>query len=314
MANDYQYDFIVIGAGSGGVRAARFAASFGAKVAIIEKRFYGGTCVNVGCVPKKMFAYAAEGAQVTDIFATFGQRFEHLGFDWSTLKANKDNQIQRLNGIYEKLLTNAGVTIYQGHGRIEAPHKVSINGEQTLTGAHILLATGGKPFVPNVPGKEHALISDDLFYFEQLPKRVAVVGGGYIATEYAAILNGLGVETHQIYRGSRLLRGFDGDIQDFVTQRVQGSGTHLHLNTDITAIEVTKTGKRLHTNQAPLEVDEVIYATGRVPHLDNVLAPGLELTLTASGKVAVDEGFATNIAGVYAVGDIIEGMELTPVA
>lgn len=315
MSKTFDFDLIVIGAGSGGVRAARFAANLGARVAIIENRFFGGTCVNVGCVPKKMFSYAAEASTVTELFASFGHRFEHSGFSWETLRDNKTREIKRLNGIYQRLLTNAGVTIFNGHGRLLAPHQVSVDDEKTYSAKHILLATGGKPYVPSIEGYENGLVSDDLFYLPSLPKKAAVIGGGYIATEFATILNGLGVETYQVYRGDLLLRGFDQDVRNFITHHVQSGGVNLLLNSQVKSIEKRSDGKLLHLeNQQPLLVDEVIFATGRVPNLDNLLNHELELALTPSGKVHVDSSFNTSIESVFAVGDLIEGPELTPVA
>lgn len=315
MKNKFDYDLIVIGAGSGGVRAARFAANLGARVAIIEERFFGGTCVNVGCVPKKMFAYAAEATLVPELFASYGHNFEHKSFSWETLRDNKTREIQRLNNIYERLLTNAGVTIFNGHGKVEAPHKVSINEKDTYTTQHILLATGGKPYMPNIEGSENALISDDLFFLPIFPNKIAVIGGGYIATEFASILNGLGAETYQLYRGESLLRGFDQDVRNFITQRVEHSGTHLLLNTDVTAIHKSDEGKQLHfANGNTLLVDEVIFATGREPNVDNLLGKDLSIQYTQAGKVQTDDQFATSIKSVFAVGDLIEGPELTPVA
>src|SRR5699024_4793965 len=315
MDNKFDYDLIVIGAGSGGVRAARFAAGFGARVAIVEERFFGGTCVNVGCVPKKMFSYAAEANTIAELFSSFGHTFEHKSFSWATLRDNKTKEIERLNGIYERLLNNAGVTVFNGHGRVEAPHHVSINGENTYSARHILLATGGKPFVPNIKGSEHALISDDLFYLPEFPNAVAIIGGGYIATEFASILNGLGATTYQLYRGDALLRGFDKDIRHFITQSVQESGIHLQLNTDVIAIEIEKEQKRLSlANGSTLLVDDVIFATGRAPNVDGLLAPSLTLALEPTGKIRVDDNFATNISSVFDVGDLIEGTELPTVA
>lgn len=315
MSAKYDFDLIVIGAGSGGVRAARFAAGFGARVAIIEERFYGGTCVNVGCVPKKMFSHAAEAPLLSELFASYGQTLEHKGFDWATLRDNKTKEIERLNGIYKNLLNNAGVTVFDGHGKVEAPHQVSVDGQQTFSTQHILLATGGKPFVPSFPGNEHALISDDLFYLPELPNKVAVVGGGYIATEYASILNGLGVETYQIYRGDELLRGFDSDICSFITHKVAQSGINLYLNTEVESIAEQGQAKLLKlSNRAELAVDAVIYATGRTVNNDNLFADGLQVKYTDTGKIEVDAGFATSLESVFAVGDIIEGPELTPVA
>ncbi|MCG8437174.1 MAG: FAD-dependent oxidoreductase, partial [Pseudomonadales bacterium] len=188
-----EFDLVVIGAGSGGVRAARMAAGHGASVAIIEERFFGGTCVNVGCVPKKLFSYGAHFPQEFSLASDYGYQIDGWTFDWATLRDNKSREIERLNGIYQRILDQAGVTIFQGHGTVLGEGRVSV-GDQVLTARHVLVAVGGKPFVPDFPGKEHVRISDDLFYLPELPERVAVVGGGYIATEFAGILHGLGCE------------------------------------------------------------------------------------------------------------------------
>jgi len=309
-----EFDLVVIGAGSGGVRAARMAASHGAKVAIVEERFFGGTCVNVGCVPKKLFSY---GAHFPDEFALaedYGYSVSGWEFDWHTLRNNKTREIERLNGIYRRILDQAGVTILEGHGRVEAPGKVSV-GDKIISASNILVAVGGKPFVPEFPGNELVRISDDLFYLEQLPKRVAVVGGGYIATEFAGILQGLGCQVTQIYRGELFLRGFDEDIRSFVAEQMAEHGSTLRFNTDVVRIEEGGGVKQLITDSGEqLEFDEVFYATGRVPLLDNLFAEGATPELNPGGAIVVDERYETSIKGVFALGDVIDRLQLTPVA
>ncbi|WP_111656560.1 glutathione-disulfide reductase [Isoalcanivorax indicus] len=317
------YDLIVIGAGSGGVRAARIAAGLGARVAIVESRFFGGTCVNVGCVPKKLFAYASEFpglfAQARDFGFEPGQGAEARP-DWARLRDNKTRAIERLNGIYERMLEQAGVEVFVGHGRIEAAGSVSVTASdgarQLLSGRHLLIATGGKPHVPDVPGHELALISDDLFFLPDLPRRVAVVGGGYIATEFASILQGLGVEVQQLYRGDLFLRGFDDDIRRFVAEQMRERGVALRFNTDVTAIRETPDGGRLLTlaDGSHCEVDAVFYATGRVPNIDDLFAPGVDIARSSNGALSVDAGYATSLPGLYAVGDVTDRVQLTPVA
>ena len=313
MANDF--DLVVIGAGSGGVRAARMAAGHGARVAIIEERFFGGTCVNVGCVPKKLFAYGAGFPDEFRLAADYGYTVEGWSFDWATLRDNKTREIERLNGIYRRLLDNAGVTVFEGHGRIEGAGRVSVDGDVQLNAERILIATGGKPFVPDFPGNDKVRISDDLFYLDRLPDTVAVVGGGYIASEFASILNGLGVTVHQLYRGELFLRGFDHDVRTFVAEQMGASGVKLHFNTDVAAIE-ERDGRRVLRldGGGELLVDEVFYATGRVPRLDNLLAEGVCLDIADNGAVRVDEGLQTSLDGVYALGDVIDRLQLTPVA
>jgi glutathione reductase (NADPH) len=309
------FDLVVLGAGSGGVRAARFAAGFGARVAIIEERFFGGTCVNVGCVPKKLFVYASEFPEQLRLAGDFGYRGTLAGVDWPTLRAAKDSEIGRLNGIYRKLLDGAGVTVFEGHGRITAADTVVV-GEQTLKAGHILVATGAQPFVPELPGREHIRISDDLFYLDRLPERVAVVGGGYIACEFAGILHGLGCQVHQLYRRDLILRGFDDDLRHFVADDMSRRGVHLHLNTDVSAIEALEGGgQRLRLEDgSSLDVDEVFYATGRVPNLNGLFADDVTPEQRWNGALSVDDCYQTSIPGIYAIGDVTDRFQLTPVA
>lgn len=308
------YDLIVIGAGSGGVRAARIAASLGARVAIIEERFFGGTCVNVGCVPKKMFSYAAGMPSQFQLARDYGfLSADSTAPDWATLKANKDREISRLNDIYRKLLNDAGVTIFEGHGTVCADNQVRV-GEQMLSARHILLATGGEPFVPDIAGREHVLISDDLFSLPALPQRVAVVGGGYIASEFASILNGLGCQVTQLYRGDLFLRGFDQEVREFVAEEMAHRGVSLRFNTDVR--EIIADGKQrqlLLDDDSTLTVDAVFYATGRVPKVAN-LFDDVTPQLAKNGAIVVDEAFRTSLSDVYALGDVIDRVQLTPVA
>ncbi|MDF1780433.1 MAG: glutathione-disulfide reductase [Alcanivoracaceae bacterium] len=311
MANEY--DLVVIGAGSGGVRAARIAASLGASVAIVEGRFFGGTCVNVGCVPKKMFAYASEFSGLSELAADFGFNVEAGQFDWSRLRANKDKEIARLNGVYERLLSHAGVNIFLGYGRITASDTVVV-GDETLKAKNILIATGGQSYMPEIPGAELALLSDDLFVLPQLPKTAIVVGGGYIACEFASILSGLGVTVQQLYRGELFLRGFDRDIREHVAKSMRGDGIEISFNADVVEITRTDTGKRVTlTDGSTLDVDEVFYAAGRIPKVSG-LFDGVDVTMAPNGAIKVDEHFQTNIPGIYAVGDVTGRVQLTPVA
>ena len=308
------FDLVVIGAGSGGVRAARIAASLGAKVAIIEERFFGGTCVNVGCVPKKLFSYGASFHDLFRLAEDYGFTLSgQPAFSWDTLRDSKTREIDRLNGIYRRMLEGAGVTIFEGRGVVTAADQVRV-GEQTIQGRHILIATGGKPFVPDISGREHILISDDLFSLPALPKRVAVVGGGYIACEFASILNGLGCEVHQLYRGELFLRGFDQEVREFVAAQMAHRGVNLHFSCDVQSVASSAAGKQLHLdNETVMEVDAVFYATGRVPYVDN-LFDGVSPALAVNGALQVNETFCTSVPGIYAVGDVIDRMQLTPVA
>lgn len=308
------FDLVVIGAGSGGVRAARMAAGHGARVAIIEQRFFGGTCVNVGCVPKKLFSYGAHFPQEFALAEDFGFNLDGWSFDWRTLRDSKTREIERLNGIYQRILDQAGVTIFEGHGQVLGEGQVAV-GDQVLTAEHILVATGGKPFVPDFPGQDLVRISDDLFYLDALPERVAVVGGGYIATEFAGILHGLGCQVTQIYRGALFLRGFDGDIRQFVAEQMQNQGVELKFNTDVASVSIQDGRKQLTYQDGSQEAfDEVFYATGRIPNLDGLFAEGAAPALTEKGAIKVDDGFATSVPGLYALGDVIDRLQLTPVA
>ncbi|WP_043307349.1 glutathione-disulfide reductase [Pseudomonas sp. ML96] len=311
----YEFDLFVIGAGSGGVRAARFAAGFGAKVAVAESRYLGGTCVNVGCVPKKFLVYGAHFAEDFEQASGFGWSSGEPTFDWPTLIANKNREIQRLNGIYRNLLVNSGVTLLEGHAKLLGPHEVEING-QRHSAKHILIATGGWPQVPDIPGKELAITSNEAFFLEQLPKRVLVVGGGYIAVEFASIFHGLGAQTSLLYRKDLFLRGFDGAVRKHLKEELEKKGLDLQFNTDIASIERQADGSLLATlrDGRQLETDCVFYATGRRPMLDNL---GLETTgvkLNDKGFIAVNEQFETSEPSILALGDVIGRVQLTPVA
>ncbi|WP_256832440.1 glutathione-disulfide reductase [Pseudomonas sp. Pse1] len=311
----YDFDLYVIGAGSGGVRAARFAAGFGAKVGVAESRYLGGTCVNVGCVPKKLLVYGAHFAEDFEQSAGFGWSLGEASFDWATLIANKDREINRLNGIYRNLLVNSGVTLHEGHATIVDPHTVEVNGERH-SAKNILIATGGWPQIPQIPGHEHAISSNQAFFLKALPKRVLVVGGGYIAVEFAGIFHGLGAETSLLYRGDLFLRGFDGAVRKHLQEELSKRGMDLQFNADIERIDkqadgslnvTLKDGRTLHT-------DCVFYATGRRPMLDNLGLENTAVKLDDKGFVEVNELYQTAEPSVLAIGDVIGRVQLTPVA
>jgi glutathione reductase (NADPH) len=311
----YDFDLYVIGAGSGGVRAARFAAGFGAKVGVAESRYLGGTCVNVGCVPKKLLVYGAHFAEDFEQSAGFGWTLGEANFDWATLIANKDREINRLNGIYRNLLVNSGVTLHEGHAKIVDPHTVEVNGERH-SAKNILIATGGWPQIPQIPGHEHAISSNQAFFLKALPKRVLVVGGGYIAVEFAGIFHGLGAETSLLYRGDLFLRGFDGAVRKHLQEELSKRGMDLQFNADIERIDkqadgslnvTLKDGRTLHT-------DCVFYATGRRPMLDNLGLENTAVKLDDKGFVEVNELYQTAEPSVLAIGDVIGRVQLTPVA
>ena len=311
----YDFDLYVIGAGSGGVRAARFAAGFGAKVAVAESRYLGGTCVNVGCVPKKLLVYGAHFAEDFEQATGFGWSLGEANFDWATLIANKDREINRLNGIYRNLLVNSGVTLHEAHAKIVGPHEVEVNGER-FTAKNILIATGGWPQIPEIPGHEHAISSNQAFFLKELPKRVLVVGGGYIAVEFAGIFHGLGANTTLLYRGDLFLRGFDGSVRKHLQEELTKRGMDLQFNADIARIDKQPDGSLKATlkDGRVLEADCVFYATGRRPMLDNLGLENTDVQLTDKGFIKVDEQYQTSEPSILALGDVIGRVQLTPVA
>ncbi len=311
----YDFDLFVIGAGSGGVRAARFAAGYGARVAVAESRYLGGTCVNVGCVPKKLLVYGAHFADDFEQAQGFGWALGETRFDWSTLISNKNREIERLNGIYRNLLLNSGVTLLEGHARIVDDHSVELGGKR-YSAKHILIATGGWPQMPEVPGHEHAIGSNEAFFLEQLPKRVLVVGGGYIAVEFASIFNGLGAKTSLLYRGELFLRGFDKAVRLHLQDELNKRGVDLQFNSDIARIDKQADGSLLATlkDGRALEADCIFYATGRRPMLDNLGLENTHVQLDERGFIEVDEQYQTSTPSILAIGDVIGRVQLTPVA
>ena len=311
----YDFDLFLIGAGSGGVRAARFAAGYGARVAVAESRYLGGTCVNVGCVPKKLLVYGAHFADDFEQAQGFGWSLGEAKFDWPTLISNKNREIDRLNGIYRNLLVGSGVTLLEGHARIVDEHSVELSGKR-YSAKHILIATGGWPQIPEIPGHEHAIGSNEVFFLEQLPKRVLVVGGGYIAVEFASIFNGLGANTSLLYRGELFLRGFDGAVRRHLQEELSKNGVDLQFNSDIAHIDEQTDGSLLATlkDGRVLETDCVFYATGRRPMLDNLGLENTHVQLDERGFIKVDEQYQTTTPSILAIGDVIGRVQLTPVA
>lgn len=317
---EYDVDLFVIGAGSGGVRAARMAAAAGARVAVAEDRYLGGTCVNVGCVPKKLYSYAAHFHDSFDDAAGFGWHLDSPAtFDWPTLRDNKTSEIKRLNGIYQRMLEGAGVTLFNARARVTDAHTVTLtteDGEVSVSAEKILLATGGWPWVPEFPGSDLALNSNQVFDLETFPKRFLVLGGGYIAVEFASIFNGLGSETHLIYRGNLLLKGFDQEVREFTRDEMAKKGVNLHFSTNIARIEQQPEGTlrvELTTGET-LKVDVVLAATGRKANISGLGIEALGLALDDTGKLPVNERYETQVPSVLALGDLTAGPELTPVA
>ena len=313
--SQFDYDLFVIGAGSGGVRAARTAAAAGARVAIAEDRYLGGTCVNVGCVPKKLYSYAAHFQEAFHDSAGFGWQLPQAPrFDWATLRDNKIEEIKRLNGIYGRLLDNADVRLINGRATVTDANHVEVNGE-TFSSEKILVATGGWPWVPDFPGNEHVLNSNQVFDLDRFPERFLVLGGGYIAVEFASIFNGLGSESHLVYRGGLFLRGFDHEVREFTRDEMAKKGVNLHFETNIERIDAQGDAYLVTlTNGETLEVDAVLSATGRKPHLEGLGLDKLDIALDRDGKIAVNERFETSTPSILALGDVISGPELTPVA
>ncbi|XKH58773.1 glutathione-disulfide reductase [Halomonas sediminis] len=317
---EFEYDLFVIGAGSGGVRTARTAAAAGANVAIAEDLYLGGTCVNVGCVPKKLYSYAAHFHDAFDDAAGFGWHLpEPPRFEWATLRDNKSGEIKRLNEIYRRMLENADVTLFDARASLKDPHTVLLKtaegNTQEVSAEKILLATGGWPWVPDFPGHQHTLDSNQVFDLECFPERFMVLGGGYISVEFASIFNGLGSETHLIYRGNLFLRGFDDEVRDFTRTEMTRKGVNLHFNTNIETIEPVGNAYSVTlTDGRKMEVDAILSATGRKANVAGLGLEALGISLDKVGKIPVNERFETQVPSILALGDLIAGPELTPVA
>jgi glutathione reductase (NADPH) len=310
----YDFDLFTIGAGSGGVRASRMSASYGARVAVAEERYLGGTCVNVGCIPKKLLAYAAHYAEDFEDAAGFGWSVGPRSFDWARLIENKDREIARLNTVYARLLDEAGVKRLDGRARIVDSHTVEIGG-RSYTAANLLVATGGWPTLPRIPGIEYAISSNEAFHLKELPRSVLVVGGGYIAVEFAGIFNGLGSRTTELYRGELFMRGFDDDVRRTLAVEMRKKGVDLRFGATVARIEKQGTLLRAWLDDGTeLEAEQILYATGRAP---NVAGLGLEqagVALDPAGAVVVDAYMRTSVPGIWAIGDVTNRLNLTPVA
>ncbi|MBN1007543.1 glutathione-disulfide reductase [Amphritea pacifica] len=312
---EFDFDLFVIGAGSGGVRAGRMAAAMGVRVGMAEDRYLGGTCVNVGCVPKKLFVYGSHFSEEFENAAGFGWTVGKSSFDWPTLRDNKTKEIERLNGIYRNMLVNSGVNLLDGRARIVGPNSVEVSGKE-YSAERILIATGGWPYVPEFPGNEHVISSNEVFYLDQFPKRAIVVGGGYIAVEFAGIFAGLGAETSLIYRGDLFLRGFDQEVREFTAAEVAKKNISLRFNNNIEKIEKQADGSLLAhlTDGSTLEADTIMYATGRVPNVMDLGLENISVEQKSNGAIVVNDQFQTAEPSVYAIGDVIDRVQLTPVA
>ena len=311
---EYDYDLFVIGAGSGGVRASRIAANLGARVAVAEEYRVGGTCVIRGCVPKKLMVYASHFSEDFESARGFGWTVGETSFDWKTLIARKDAEIDRLNGLYIKNLENNDVEIINGRGVIEGPNSVRV-GDKVYTAKYILVAVGGWPTLPDVPGIEHAITSNEVFHLDELPEDVVVVGGGYIAVEFAGILSGMGAKVTQLYRSEQILRGFDDDIRSRLNDEMIKKGIDLRTNINIESIEKTDDGLLLQlTDGSELKTKAVMYATGRAPNTKGLGLDGVGVELNKKGAIMVDAYGKTNVDSIYAVGDVTDRVQLTPVA
>lgn len=306
------YDLVVIGAGSGGVRASRVAASLGAKVLVIEGSRLGGTCVNLGCVPKKLMVYAGRYAHAFQEAEAYGWTVPAPSFDWATLVRNKEKEVTRLNGVYGRLLEGSGVQVVRGWARFVGPRAVSVDGE-VYEGQNVLLATGSKPWRPEIPGVEHSVVSDQLFSLPELPERILIVGAGYIGCEFASLFHNLGRRVTIAHRRDILLHGFDEDAERHLGGELQKRGLDLRFHTEVASI--ARVGKEHRVTFKDGSADHfglVLMATGRRPNVDGLQLEGL--TLTKAGYVAVDDQGRTNLPGVFAIGDLIDTVGLTPVA
>ncbi len=318
-ASPYDFDLFVIGGGSGGVRASRVAASLGARVALAERDRMGGTCVNVGCVPKKLYVYGAEVAHQLEDARGFGWTIGDRSHDWATLRANVAAEVKRLEGIYDRIVTSAGVELLRGEARLDAPHRVivrSVSGEErVITAEHVLVATGSAARRPSYEGAELAWLSDDLFTLDRLPASVVVIGSGYIALEFAAIFAAHGVEVDVLARSGAVLRGFDGAVSSFVKKALELQGVRVHLEEDVARIERVKDRLVVHTKRARrFEAERVLAAIGRDPLTRGLGLDRVGVTLDPSGAIPIDDGFETSVRKHYAVGDVAGRAQLTPVA
>ncbi len=312
----FDYDLFVIGGGSGGVRSARVAAGdTGAKVGLAEQSRYGGTCVIRGCVPKKLMVFASEFSVTTEQARAYGWPVERGPFNWGSFQTKLNAELDRLEGVYRSILAKAGVETFDMAAKLVEPHVVELADGTRKTAKHILLAVGGRPEKPDIPGVDLAITSNEIFNLQQLPKSMLIIGGGYIASEFAGIVTGLGVATTQFYRGEQILRGFDDEARNLVTDGMRARGVDLRLGTNVTALRQEGNGIRVvATDGTEAVYDQVMFATGRRPNTDMLGLAALDLPLDANGAVIVDDYSQTAVPSIYAVGDVTDRVNLTPVA
>jgi glutathione reductase (NADPH) len=311
----FDYDLFVIGGGSGGVRAARVAAAEGVRVALAEEDRYGGTCVIRGCVPKKLMVYASEFPQAFELARAYGWSVTDDGFSWDAFKTRLTAELDRLEGVYRNLLSGSGVETYDARATLIDPHTVELSDGRRFSAQHILIAVGGRPVLPQVQGIEHAITSNEMFHLDALPKRMIIVGGGYIASEFAGIMNGLGTEVLQFYRGDQILRGFDAEAIEHVANGMRAHGVDIRTNNNVASIVKTDQGLSVtDTNGAVHQVDQVMFATGRTPNTDGLGLEALGVELGRKGEIIVDVYSQTKVPSIYAVGDVTDRANLTPVA
>lgn len=331
----YDVDLFVIGGGSGGVRAARTAAATGATVALAEESRMGGTCVIRGCVPKKLMVFASEFGELANMAQDYGWSTQGGTFEWSGFRTKLNAELDRLEGVYRNLLTNSGVTMHDARARVSGPNEVTLSSGETISAGHILVATGGHPVKPDMPNAALGMVSDDIFHMETLPKSVLIIGGGYIACEFACILNGLGVEVTQYYRGAQILRGFDDEARGLVAEMMQEHGVNLHLGTNIVdmwpaeegpgeAMPASERHEDVATKPGPVIVkatngteqrfDRLLFATGRAPNSRDLGLEEIGVKLNRRGAIEVDEYSQTAVPSIYAIGDVTDRIQLTPVA
>lgn len=313
---DYDYDLFTIGAGSGGVRASRVAAAHGARVAVAEEFRVGGTCVIRGCVPKKMLVYGAHFAEDLEDAKHFGWEITGCTFDWKKLRDNVLGDVDRLNGLYTQTLENNKVEIFHERATITGPNEITLGNGEKKTAKHILIATGARPHVPSCPGHEHGITSNEAFHLDAIPKRVLIAGAGYIANEFAGIFHQFGAKVTLMNRSDQLLRGYDEQIRDRLLQISLTKGIDFRFNANFEKIEKQEDGSLLvfMSNHEPLEVDCVLFATGRVPNVEGLGLEDVGVAVNERGAIQVDGNSRTNVESIYAVGDVTDRVQLTPVA